>query len=198
MKFELMILSLVFGGSLAFAEVSNVSAHRPSTVQGTTELSLDSEDLELENDKPLWNLNLGLSRFADGNYGGETFNGSGIALEIQKKIRPLIYLGASYTAYKTKSTHLESTGGDRLDVVTISAEAHPIDLSLAGNFNFFAAVNAGGLFSTENVDFKTSGPNFFYGAGVGFNYRNQLGLRADLKSNRDFKDFASVSLVGYY
>jgi hypothetical protein len=134
---------------------------------------------------------------AYGEFAG--FKGKGLAFEFQKRFWDLFYVGAAYMNYTTEG-HLGISGDGRLlgasksslGVGAFSLEGHLIRLPLPARSEFFASVT-GGLMSAmsfgneDQVFIPRQG--FFYGAGVGINFSNQIGLRADVKSTSDVRAY---------
>ncbi|MBX9766284.1 MAG: hypothetical protein K2X47_03350 [Bdellovibrionales bacterium] len=77
-----------------------------------------------------------------------------------------------------------------------SLELRPIRIQIK-EFELFAAVN-GGVLAYQESKTESPGESFFYGAGLGANYNNSVGLRADMKSSRTFPTITSLSLIGFY
>lgn len=176
------------------------------TLVGTQQTNLPQPTVEKS--RSTWNFNLGMSQFDQSNTAEESLKGQGLTIELQRRLGDIFYIGGSYTNYKvdtqfnqTYSHGASYVGSSKsiVDVFNLSLEAHMIRLPLPGKTEFFTAVSGGYMVASSQgqVSDRVT-PSFYYGAGVGVNFRNQLGLRADLRSNRDFSSFSSVSLVGYY
>lgn len=192
---SLLVFIALFSTPTVFA---NSSAAMPMS---TSSVHLD--DVELENDVPLWNVNLGMSTFSGGELNADGLKGNGVAIELQRRIGDYLYLGASYAFYNTEYTVQEQYSDvtkikkAAADVIGGSVEFHPIHLELQRNSEFFASV-FGGAMTTLDQTTEFAHSSLYFGAGLGMNYSNQIGVRADMKTNREFASFTSVSLVGYY
>lgn len=166
-----------------------------------------SKNMTFGKENSSWNFNLGLSNFENNLNNDIGYKGDGLTIELQRRFADMFYVGVSYTNYKTHYSlfnpdraYLYEPENSSLDVFTLSLEAHVIQLPLPNHSEFFAAATVGNLFSLpQSEQFpSSSGGNFYYGAGIGINISNQVGVRADVKANRELAAFNSLSLVGYY
>ncbi|WP_413290272.1 hypothetical protein [Bdellovibrio sp. HCB337] len=200
MKFITMVLSILLIGTLSFAqEVMKAPQLEPMDLIQTTSMNTQEITLEVK-EAPRWNISLGMSKFERGN----TYDtkGSGLTMEVQRRFGQAFFVGASYTNYSIESNSYALSMNpmvvrdhENQNVFTGSIELHPIRVELPKHSEFFAAMTAGAMGTSYDYSIMNG---YFYGAGVGINYNNQIGLRADLKSNGDFKSFSSMALVGYY
>lgn len=139
---------------------------------------------------PSWNLNLGMSRIQS-----ETSQQS-LTFEVQRKIGSAVYLGLSYGSHAREFKSDGYVETVNTDIGTASIELRPIRIQIK-EFELFSAVN-GGVLAYLEARAEAPGQSFFYGAGVGVNYNNSVGLRADMKSSRTFPTITALSLIGYY
>lgn len=202
MKIITILLSLVTLASIAFAAPD--SEPTMVLVAPTQTTTIKAEEIVTEKaEAPLWNVSFGKSQFERGDL--VDYRGSGLTIELQRRFGQTFFVGASYTNYNTEYGNLTTydNQGDpsyfhsreSLDVFTASIEAHPIRLELPENSEFFAAITGGLMTSAQEASPMN---DYYYGTGIGLNYNNQIGIRADLKSNRDFRAFSSFALIGYY
>lgn len=228
MKFASILISILALGFMAHADEFNnfdnstsLANATPSvdgmTLTGSTteEATAGMQQAKMEQptmfgkENSTWNFNLGMSEF-DNNFGTTFgFKGKGLTFEVQKKFWDIFYVGGAYTGYTTQGyqyadpynhDYTATISDASFGMLSLSLEAHMIRLPLPGRSEFFAAVN-GGTMSATNPDKQVIydvGSSFFYGAGIGVNISNQIGLRADIKSTASVKAYNTVSLVGYY
>jgi len=189
MKFIAVLLSVVSLSSAAFAETTGNNNLSLEQAPQTSTMNNAAAELTLTPDTPNWNLSIAKSQFESDS----ATNTSGLTIELQKRFMQNFFVGASYTNYKVKQA--DYTYYSNNDVVAGSLEAHPIRVELLNDSEFFAAVN-GGIMAANDMNGWNSSP--FYGAGVGVNYNNQIGLRADMKTSRTFNSFSSIAIIGYY
>jgi hypothetical protein len=198
MKIVSILVSILVIGFFAHGEESESSV-------GVQQATLEQPGFGKTNS--VWNVNLGMSQFDRGDIAGTNYRGNGITVEIQRRFADMFYVGASYTNYSTESTGYYNNYDpsayyntrNYLDIFSASLEAHPIRLPLLHNSELFATVNFGVMGVNAQDPSQEGGvSSSYYGAGIGFNYSNQVGIRMDVKSNRDFRAFNTISLVGYY
>lgn len=201
MKIIAILLSLTSLVPVAFAqEVETTNMVLVAPAQTTV---VKAEEVVTEKTAaPRWNVSFGKSQFERGDT--VDYKGSGLTIELQRRFGQAFFVGASYTNYNIEYGNLTTYNyqGDAsyfnrevLDVFTASIETHPIRLELPEQSEFFAAITGGMMTSAQEISTMNG---YYYGAGIGLNYKNQIGIRADLKSNRDFRAFSSLALIGYY
>lgn len=213
MKFVSAFAAVLAFGFFAHAQENtlDLSSVTPSMNEGaitmpaaeTQQMRVEAPTFGKENSN--WNFNLGYSQFNQ-DFGTSTRKGSGITLELQRKFWDVFYVGGSYTNFNTDTQGIgsysgqEFTSSSNADMIGLSLEAHVIRMPLPSHSEFFAAVEAGGVTSGPQTTpgANVIGSNPYYGAAIGLNISNQMGLRADIKSMRDYRAFNTLSLVGYY
>jgi hypothetical protein len=187
MKMIAVLLSVCLS-SVAFAETNNTTISLEQTPHTNT-MNNAAAELTLTPDTPNWNISIAKSQFESDN----ATNTAGLTIDIQRRFMQNFFVGASYTNFKVKQSEYAYYNNN--DVVAGSLEAHPIRVELINDSEFFAAVN-GGIMAANDMYGWNSSP--FYGAGIGVNYNNQVGVRADMKTSRTFNSFSSIAIIGYY
>lgn len=189
---KLLIVAALICAQCAFAQ----------TNENTMEMSEHESNMLLSSN---WNVNIGLSTLEV----TAGYEGKGLSLELQRRLGDYFFLGASYTNFKLEIPYSDYYYGDSLatyniDFFTLSGEAHPIHLDLSAiQSEFFVAINAG-LSHAQRTGYSSGvDSGSFYGAGVGFNYNDQMGLRLDTKynlarGNENIESTNSISAVGYF
>ncbi|MBS1970099.1 MAG: hypothetical protein JSU04_07310 [Bdellovibrionales bacterium] len=188
-------------------EMTLVASNTDEATAGMQTMQTPEQQAMFGKETSTWNFNLGMSEF-DSSYGSlGGFKGKGLSFEVQKRFMDMFYVGAAYMNYTTEGStswsgeYGMSTTKSSVGVGAFSLEGHLIRLPLPGRSEFFASVTGGFLtamsFGSEDQTFIPRA-GVFYGAGIGLNISNQIGIRADVKSTADVRSYNSVSLVGYY
>ncbi len=170
-----------------FEEMTLVASN---TEEGTTGIQLmqaPEQQPAFGKETSTWNFNLGMSEF---DYSSELTTGAkgkGLSFEIQKRFWDMFYAGVASTNYTTEVATVDIQGQNfskiksAMNIGTVSLEAHMIRLPLPGRSEFFGAVNTGLMAPLNSVNSENIvGSNYFFGAGIGINISNQIGLRGEI------------------
>jgi hypothetical protein len=145
-----------------------------------------------------WSLKMGLGHFELTSYPD---SGKMISLELQRKLSSNFYLGGSYTSYSSNKVETEQyayysgNGNKNIEALGISFETHPIQVELPLTTQFFAAVTGGIIQELQRAEGIGT---YYVSLGIGINYNDQIGIRADTRADRYAKSYNTLSLVGYY
>lgn len=193
------------GATPAIDEMTLVASNTEEATAGMQTMQAPEQQPMFGKETSTWNFNLGMSEFDYNSDLPTGAKGKGLSFEVQKRFWDMFYAGFNYTNYTTESVATDMYNNTvtktktSMDMTTVSLEAHMIRLPLPGRSEFFGAVNAGLMAPlNKNNGENIVGSNYFFGAGVGINISNQIGLRADIKSTPEVRAYNSFSLVGYY
>lgn len=133
-------------------------------------------------------FNVGYSQLERSSYQGSA--ASGLSFEGQYSLHQRALATATLFHYD----YANSSGSSNFQMVAVGGEVQPIQAELQGGYLLFSAVTTG----VSYVFNSNSQVNLYYGAGLGFRFSDEIGLRFDVKTGPNYITSNTLALVGYY
>lgn len=164
---------------------SSVLAASSTIAPGTSQFQPYKENMMAQKTMA---FNIGYSRLDTSNYQGPA--ASGLSFEGQYAFYKKVLGTAAFFHYD----YAGATSNSNFQMAALGAELQPIQTEVFKGSQFFAAVTTGGAYIFD----VNNGFNLYYGAGLGLKFNEEIGLRFDIKSGRNYITSNTISLVGYY